>query len=221
MRYLMILTIVLLVLAISGCEGWIEYSAYNECENGLYDAENDETGTDCGGENCAPCEAGQNCVESEDCESNYCADYVCAEASCEDGILNGDEDDIDCGGSCEACPQVNLQVYNIDPTSWDADTLTLVISYLNNGDTSTDSQFTNEIIISTLEEQVIATKYSDVSTQIVPDEIISVEETIEVETGLEAGTYYVEIYVDIDDNYDESDEEDNEVLEQITLNEVS
>lgn len=42
----------------------------------------DETGVDCGGSSCAPCEVA---------------------ATCDDGIQNGDEEGVDCGGSCEPC----------------------------------------------------------------------------------------------------------------------
>jgi hypothetical protein len=44
---------------------------------------------------------GCNCTSNSDCNSNYCnSDNVCAEASCDDGEHNGDESDVDCGGSC-------------------------------------------------------------------------------------------------------------------------
>ena len=32
------------------------------------------------------------------CENDICTDEVCCEPSCTDGIQNGDEEDVDCGG---------------------------------------------------------------------------------------------------------------------------
>ncbi|CAN95452.1 hypothetical protein predicted by Glimmer/Critica [Sorangium cellulosum So ce56] len=33
-----------------------------------------------------------------------CEDGVCREATCSDGVMNGDEAGLDCGGPCAACP---------------------------------------------------------------------------------------------------------------------
>lgn len=46
---------------------------------------------------------GENCSQNEECVSGICADDVCQVAACDDGVANGDETDIDCGGSCPAC----------------------------------------------------------------------------------------------------------------------
>ena len=52
------------------------------CTDGIQNG--DETGVDCGGPDCDPCQAGP---------------------TCSDGIQNGDETGVDCGGSCaNACP---------------------------------------------------------------------------------------------------------------------
>jgi hypothetical protein len=40
------------------------------------------------------------CASSADCESRVCSDAQCAAATCADGVQNGDEQDVDCGGSC-------------------------------------------------------------------------------------------------------------------------
>jgi hypothetical protein len=64
------------------------------------------TGKVCGGA-CAMCEIGQPCDEATDCASNVCDSGLCADpvppASCTDGLKNGAETDVDCGGSCPAC----------------------------------------------------------------------------------------------------------------------
>ncbi|MES1171647.1 MAG: cellulose binding domain-containing protein [Bacteroidota bacterium] len=53
---------------------------------------------------CARCPAGQGCGTGADCASGACAGSVCAAASCTDGLRNGVETDIDCGGA-NACPR--------------------------------------------------------------------------------------------------------------------
>jgi hypothetical protein len=37
-------------------------------------------------------------------ESSVCWAGMCEPPKCDDGILNGDETEWDCGGSCEPCP---------------------------------------------------------------------------------------------------------------------
>jgi len=77
------------------------------CEDGLPSFE--ESDIDCGGA-CEPCEDGKLCGSNLDCESGNCVDAEdgrrCARAGCTDGILNAEEEAIDCGGDCggEPCP---------------------------------------------------------------------------------------------------------------------
>ncbi len=81
-----------------------------------------ETDIDCGGPACLPCSLGKICQDDADCASEYCSDNQCAVRpcasakdcdansvclegtcySCEDKVQNGDETDVDCGGSCTA-----------------------------------------------------------------------------------------------------------------------
>ena len=66
-----------------------------------------ETDVDCGG-GCKPCPDGKLCLEPQDCASGLCVGVTapkCAPApSCVDKQTNGDETDVDCGGSCpDAC----------------------------------------------------------------------------------------------------------------------
>jgi len=79
------------------------------CTDGVQNG--DEEGIDCGGSNCAPCEAEPTCtdgVQNGDEEGVDCGGSNCApcetEPTCSDGIQNGDETGVDCGGSCNACP---------------------------------------------------------------------------------------------------------------------
>ena len=48
--------------------------------------------------------AGSACAVDHDCHSGNCLDKVCQRETCKDGILNGSETDVDCGGGgCSAC----------------------------------------------------------------------------------------------------------------------
>ncbi len=71
------------------------------CEN--EDTDEDETDEDCGGEECDPCGVNKRCVLDSDCESKFCNGLFCAMPSCTDTKKNGDETDLNCGGSCNPC----------------------------------------------------------------------------------------------------------------------
>ena len=61
-----------------------------------------ESDVDCGG-SCGPtCEVGELCNDDADCASAFCdeATDTCQIPACDDGVQNGDETDVDCGGSC-------------------------------------------------------------------------------------------------------------------------
>lgn len=75
----------------------------------------DESAIDCGGA-CNPCQNGLACAQNSDCLSQNCDNKICEpkivtdpqpdppDASCSDREKNGDESDVDCGGSCSPCP---------------------------------------------------------------------------------------------------------------------
>ncbi len=67
-----------------------------------------ETDQDCGGgaTGCpTTCAVGKLCAANTDCASGKCTGNVCTAASCTDGVKNGAESDLDCGGgTCAACP---------------------------------------------------------------------------------------------------------------------
>eukprot|EP00924_Labyrinthula_sp_SR-Ha-C_P015829 augustus_masked-scaffold_4-processed-gene-10.41-mRNA-1 protein AED:0.48 eAED:0.48 QI:0/0/0/0.33/1/1/3/0/3038 len=66
----------------------------DHCSNGVQDT--GETDVDCGWDACgALCSDGLRCHTDKDCFSRLCSDGLCI--SCEDGMRNGDEGDIDCG----------------------------------------------------------------------------------------------------------------------------
>ena len=74
------------------------------CSDGVQNQ--DETDVDCGGGTCGPCDDGQGCAADGDCVSSVCDETssTCEAATCSDGVLNGTETDLDCGGAaCSGC----------------------------------------------------------------------------------------------------------------------
>ena len=72
------------------------------CDDLLLNA--DETDLDCGGSCSTACADDQRCKVGADCVSGVCPTQTkrCAAPTCDDGAVNGNEPDIDCGGSCSA-----------------------------------------------------------------------------------------------------------------------
>jgi hypothetical protein len=81
-----------------------------------------ETDVDCGGPTCAPCADGHTCAAGGDCQSGDCQSGACVEPppTCTDGIKNGGETDVDCGGpTCAPCADNAACVGNGDCQSAD------------------------------------------------------------------------------------------------------
>ncbi len=76
-------------------------TAGDACGNGVQDG--DETDVDCGGSCSSQCGSGGGCQNDDDCVSDACSrDNLCEDpSSCTNGTQDGDETDVDCGGSCE------------------------------------------------------------------------------------------------------------------------
>ena len=70
------------------------------CMDGKLDGT--ETDLDCGG-SCTRCDDGKKCKSGTDCESNTCAEGLCAQPTCTDKMKDGKETDLDCGGTCSPC----------------------------------------------------------------------------------------------------------------------
>ncbi len=70
------------------------------CRDGVQNGE--ESDVDCGGFLCPSCDDGQGCDDDADCTSGVCDEDagLCLPPACDDGVANGDETDVDCGGSC-------------------------------------------------------------------------------------------------------------------------
>jgi hypothetical protein len=90
------------------------------CSDGMQNG--GESDADCGGP-CDPCEEEASCNDDGDCELERCISGLCdvngVEPTCSDGLENGDESGLDCGGSCAACPTCNDGVQNGEETGMD------------------------------------------------------------------------------------------------------
>ena len=83
------------------CHGGVCVSptCYDGVRNGV------EADVDCGGPECAStCSAGRTCSVSSDCASGVCdgASLMCQPPTCTDGVRNGGESGVDCGGGAGA-----------------------------------------------------------------------------------------------------------------------
>lgn len=82
-------------------------SACASCHDGRKNG--NETDVDCGGSDCEPCGVGAECNIESDCVSEICRSLnhtpsnQCLPAHCNNLAVDGDEIDLNCGGSCELC----------------------------------------------------------------------------------------------------------------------
>jgi hypothetical protein len=85
------------------CNSFTNRCVGTRCEDGVRDG--NETDVDCGGGACLPCGDGKGCKANADCTSDICdlATDTCSNTLCMDGIRDGAETDVDCGGP--ACPK--------------------------------------------------------------------------------------------------------------------
>ncbi len=88
----------------AGCDLTTKTCSASECHDGIQDG--NETDVDCGGGMCPLCPDGDKCAVGTDCTDKVCsgAPLVCQAPSCSDGVQNGTETGVDCGGAaCAAC----------------------------------------------------------------------------------------------------------------------
>jgi hypothetical protein len=103
------------------------------CENGRCETSctdfwqnGEETDVDCGGPRCAGCHSGQTCQSTADCAGGSCVpvgggglECLYGSATCTDGLANGNETDVDCGGHhCPRCPDLSECNWFRDCSSW-------------------------------------------------------------------------------------------------------
>jgi len=91
-----------------------------DCGNGHKDA--NETDLDCGGSCTVKCAPGKGCSSAIDCVDEVCDTNanppVCVAGSCADQVQNGDETDVDCGGSCsDKCQETKSCIVDGDCVS--------------------------------------------------------------------------------------------------------
>jgi hypothetical protein len=98
------------VCAATGCgPGLASCCQAATCTDGVRNT--NESDVDCGGR-CPDCIPGRACVAAADCQSGVCAVggcgpgalRCCQAPSCDDGVVNGGEIDVDCGAACGLCP---------------------------------------------------------------------------------------------------------------------
>jgi len=96
------------------------------CDDGLQNG--DETDVDCGGGTCPGCDDGEMCLMGMDCMSSVCdpIDLTCTPPACDDGVQNGDETDVDCGGmTCDGCDDGEMCLMGSDCMSLVCDPMDL------------------------------------------------------------------------------------------------
>eukprot|EP00924_Labyrinthula_sp_SR-Ha-C_P000908 snap_masked-scaffold_7-processed-gene-7.26-mRNA-1 protein AED:1.00 eAED:1.00 QI:0/0/0/0/1/1/2/0/2171 len=80
--------------------------APRSCSDGVQN--NNETDADCGGTECKPCDNLKTCVKNNDCNSGICEEVfkICVEETCFNEMQDGEETDVDCGGTdCLPCKE--------------------------------------------------------------------------------------------------------------------
>ncbi len=89
--------------AAGACDGQSRTCVADHCHDHRLDG--DESDIDCGGPSCATCALYHSCQDDGDCASQHCdpLSHLCVRASCVDGVLDGNESAVDCGGECAPC----------------------------------------------------------------------------------------------------------------------
>ncbi len=88
----------------AGCDLTTKTCNSSQCHDGLKNGS--ETDVDCGGTTCAACAVGKKCLVTTDCVTGSGCDLTtktCDANTCNDGLKDGNETDVDCGGTCPAC----------------------------------------------------------------------------------------------------------------------
>ena len=92
----------------SDCPGADTTCQQRACTDGVCGVVNAAESTACTEDDGRVCDGDGQCVEcvqTTDCPDGVCQDNQCVDPQCTDGIQNGNETDVDCGGTCPACQQ--------------------------------------------------------------------------------------------------------------------
>jgi hypothetical protein len=92
-----------IALACSPHYTFVPNNQIEHCVNGVADPSLGETDVDCGGSDCHGCALGKNCTVQSDCSAGQCLGGSCQMPGCTNGVQDGDETGIDCGGECKGC----------------------------------------------------------------------------------------------------------------------
>ena len=88
---------VLACAGLPGCVFYLNPLCNDQIKNG------DETGIDCGG-SCGKCNIGDSCRVNNDCDESNCIGGTCTPFPCDNGKVDEQETDVDCGGgTCRKC----------------------------------------------------------------------------------------------------------------------
>ena len=96
---------------------------FNTCGNGLLEGseacdDHNRTPLDGCTSSCLR-EEGVVCTTSAQCSSGYCPDGVCRPSNCVNGVMDADETDLNCGGSCLPCADGSMCLAPADCESLD------------------------------------------------------------------------------------------------------
>ncbi len=89
-----------------GVTAKLEYCLSNvTCNDNIIDGA--ESDVDCGGSCPKKCAEGNSCNQNSDCITNLCDLSIrkCVKPLCQNGKLDAEESDVDCGGSCPKCDE--------------------------------------------------------------------------------------------------------------------
>jgi formylglycine-generating enzyme required for sulfatase activity len=91
----------------------------DDCEHGICGEDGQcqwaDSGNGCGGATSPKCRDGEACEADVNCETGYCNAGVCTTPRGDDGVKNGDESDVDCGGTTTGAPRCDAgKTCNVD-----------------------------------------------------------------------------------------------------------
>ncbi|HTQ04098.1 MAG TPA: hypothetical protein VMI54_09580 [Polyangiaceae bacterium] len=96
-------TLVIVFACSTPSYNFVKNNDLGHCSNGVLDADTGETDVDCGGPDCHGCTLGGQCNVQSDCSEGQCLAGYCQTPGCSNGVQDGQETAVDCGGTCPGC----------------------------------------------------------------------------------------------------------------------